>query len=136
MVAGTVQCAEAQTDALKITDPWISAAPPTVTVFAGYMTFTNEGPVDLRISEITSSRFESIEMHRTLIEQGIARMEEQTSLLIPGNQTLKLAPQSWHLMLINPTRPVTLGQQVQLTVVLENKQRIAVTATVRMPNSM
>ena len=51
-----------ETAALRVQDAWIRAAPPGVSVLAGYMTLVNDSDGDLIITAASSPSFRMIEM--------------------------------------------------------------------------
>lgn len=104
----------AAAETLVISDAWIREAPPTATVLAGYMRIDNPGAQEQTITGVTSPRFERIEMHRTEVVDGVARMLPQEQLVVPAGGSLTLEPGGLHLMLIGPTEPVAAGDTVTL----------------------
>lgn len=95
--------------ALMVTDPWIREAPPGVEVLAAYMVIANPGVDSVTITAIDSPDFTRIEVHRTLVEDGVARMVPVESLQIEAAERLALEPGGMHLMLYNPQRPLRAG---------------------------
>ncbi len=100
---------------LRVVSPWIREAPPTAQVLAGFAMLHNGSSRERRLVAIESEDFERVEMHRTLIEDGVARMLPQASLVIPANGRLSLEPGGHHLMLIGPRRALTEGDRVTLS---------------------
>ncbi len=99
---------------VSISRAWVRAGPPSVSVYAGYMAMENLTARDLTITRVSSPRFASVEMHRTEIENGIARMTPQANLVVPANRTLEFVPGGLHLMLLQPDAPLTRGEAVPL----------------------
>ncbi|MGD2137854.1 MAG: copper chaperone PCu(A)C [Gammaproteobacteria bacterium] len=102
--------------ALEVSNPWIREAPPTARVLAGYMTLLNHGDTPLILTKVSSPDFESAEFHRTVIEDGMARMLPLKELEVPANGRVDLEPGERHLMLINPARPLHDGDTSLLTI--------------------
>jgi hypothetical protein len=115
---------------LTISEPWIREAPPTVRVMAGYMAMVNTGDTMLTVTSISSPDFESAEIHRTVVEAGVARMLPVTQLDIPANSQLKLEPGGLHLMLFEPQRPLPEGTTVTLIIHRSNGSKVTATAPV------
>lgn len=101
-------------DMLAFHDTYIVAAPPGVETMAAYLTVTNPGDKDRKITHIASDQFESAEMHRSIIENGVARMEKLDTLTVPAHAQVEFAPGSLHIMLIGPKQPVLPGEFVIL----------------------
>ena len=100
---------------LEISDAWIREAPPTASVLAAYMVIHNAGAASAEISLITSPDFGHVEMHRTVVENGVASMVPIGKLEIPPGEQITLKPGGTHLMLIDPRRPLHEGDTVTLT---------------------
>lgn len=120
----------ADTDIL-ITDAWINEAPPTVSVLAGYMTIKNTSQQKIELINVISKLFSRIEIHLTQMENGMAKMQKQDSLVIPANSEINLAPGSYHLMLIDSKRILVAGDLVPIELMLSNGNAILVNAEVR-----
>jgi copper(I)-binding protein len=117
--------------ALIISDPWIREAPPGQGILAGYMQIRNESDRPRQITAVKSAAFGSVEIHRTVMKDGIARMEAQSALLVPAAGTLTLKPGDLHLMLIDPHKPLRAGDQVELELQIEPNVTQTITAEVR-----
>ena len=78
----------------------ITAAMPGRTMSAGYLDLTNNTDVAVSISSIVSPQFNSVEMHESLLENGVAKMRRIPELSIPANSTLTLKRGGKHLMLM------------------------------------
>ncbi len=123
--------APAQTDgALQVTDPWIREAPPGATVLAGYLTLSNTTDSPLVIETVSSPDFQAVEIHRSWVEGGIARMQPVSELTIPAAGSIELAPGSYHLMLFRPVQPLTAGDTVALRLQTADGACVTVTAPV------
>ena len=115
---------------LTIGEPWIREAPPAARVMAGYLTMINAGDTPITVTSISSPDFEGAEIHRTVIEEGVARMLPVSQLEIPANSPLKLEPGGLHLMLFDPRRPLPEGETVTLIIHRSNGSEVTVTAPV------
>lgn len=116
--------------ALQVSEPWVREAPPASRVSAGYLTLVNKGENTVTVTAISSPDFENAEIHRTVIEDGIARMLPVKQLDVPASSELSLEPGGRHLMLFEPRRPLTGGETVTLVIHLENGTRMTVLAPV------
>lgn len=70
---------------------------------AGYISFTNNTNDAINITRVVSPEFEAVEMHESLIEDGIAKMRRIEELTIPASSSVSLQPGGKHLMLMRPT---------------------------------
>jgi copper(I)-binding protein len=127
----SIGTSQAMADAiLTISEPWIREAPPTVRVMAGYLTINNAGDTPVTVTTISSPDFEAAEIHRTVVEAGVARMLPVKQLDIPANSQLKLEPGGLHLMLFEPQRPLPEGTTVTLIIHRSNGSKVTATAPV------
>lgn len=99
---------------LVVTEPWIREAPPGADVLAAYMVIANRDVDTATITAISSPDFERIEVHRTLVEDGVARMVPVESLQIAAAGRVVLEPGGMHLMLFNPKRLLRESDTVAL----------------------
>ena len=100
-------------------------------MLAGYMTVTNNTGDEILIEEITSPSFGMIEMHRSVYENGMAKMIWQPHVHVPVGKVIKLEPGGKHLLLMKPRKQLKAGDKVEFTLHLSNNQTQTVTATVR-----
>ncbi len=118
-------------DTLKVIDPWIPESPPGVQVMAAYMKLQNDSPQEIRITGVTSTAFERVEMHLSKEVDGVARMLPQASLTVPGGQQLVLSAGGYHLMLIKPLKRLRDGDSAMMTLQLSNGEQLSFGATVK-----
>jgi len=123
-------------NALSVHDAWILEAPPGMKVMAGYMTIRNDTGNTHDLTGVSSAQFERVEMHRTIIENEQARMEKQDIMTVKAGDTLKFEPGESHLMLINPLRSLKNGDEIDMSLILENGNKLEVKTQVRRYSEM
>jgi len=123
----------AQTAPLAIKDAWIQEGPPNARVLAGFMHITNISDDIVTITEAHSDAFKHIEFHRSLIEDGMARMQYQLHLHIRPDHILEMKAGGYHLMMMQSTRSLKAGDKVQLILKTGAGVEIPVTLTVKRP---
>ena len=111
---------------LDVRDPWIKNLPASVPVRAGYMTIHNPQSKAVSIVSLRSNAFASIEIHQTIEQDGMMRMEQVRSLNIESNSSVQLAPGGLHLMMMNPSEPTQPGDLLEIVIVLDDgsEQRV------------
>ena len=109
-----VTSCNAQSGGLAIDNPYIAEAPPVAQVMAGYLSLTNNTDTLRVITRVSSQQFKSIEVHITFDTEGMASMIEQKQTLIAPGQRLPFTPGGLHLMLLRPTTPLRLGDEVEI----------------------
>ena len=116
---------------LSVEEPWVKEGPPGARVLAGYMTIRNGSKQTLTIVGVSSPAFAMVEIHRTEVQDGMARMIEQERLDVPASGHVSLQPGGYHLMLMGANRALQEGDTVTLNLQLENGAPVAVQAPVR-----
>jgi periplasmic copper chaperone A len=99
---------------LIFTHAFVAAAPPGVSAMAAYMSIENPGSSERRITGIGSPDFAEVQMHRSSIENGVARMQQLEALTVGPGSRLELKPGGVHLMLMDPRRDFEPGEIVLL----------------------
>ena len=97
---------------VSVRDAWIREAPPGVGVMAGYMELRNNTSGPQILVAASSSGFESVTFHRTIIKDGIAGMVQASQVELTHNASLLFAPGGYHLMLMTPKRTLRAGDPV------------------------
>jgi copper(I)-binding protein len=100
---------------LSVMDAHVMLAPPGVSVTAGLMTLVNHTGQEIVVHSITAVDFERVELHKTEVVDGVARMIAQHALRVPPNGELVLAHGGYHMMLYAPQKGFGEGDTVTLT---------------------
>ena len=116
---------------LEVREAWIAEAPPGASVQAAYMQLHNGGTASLTVTAATSPAFASVELHRTVHEGPMARMEKLPGLPLAPGESVSLAPGGLHLMLIAPRQPLSEGETVPLELHLDSGAAVSIEAVVR-----
>lgn len=120
----------AQASALTATDAWVRAT-PGVDVAAAYVTLHNGGAKPLVVTAVSSPLASAAMIHETRIVNGESSMRPHEQLRLDPGQTVRLAPGGLHIMLHLKARTLTAGENVPLTLQLQDGTTLAVTARVR-----
>lgn len=99
---------------LVFTDAYVAAAPPGAAAMAAYMTIENQGDARRSITAISSGDFAEVQIHRSIVEKGIARMEPLAQLVVEAGSKLELKPGGIHLMLLEPAHDFEPGEIILL----------------------
>ena len=97
---------------VSVRDAWIRETPPGMTMMAGYMALRNNTSRSQVLVAASSSVFESVMIHRTIVKDGMARMEHASQIELATNASLIFAPGGYHLMLMKPKRALRAGDPV------------------------
>jgi copper(I)-binding protein len=130
-IALSISSTGAAQSSLSVRDAWIREAPPVASTLAGYMVIENHGPEPRKLIAAESAAFKAIELHRTMFENGIARMTPQDSVSIPAGGQVALEPGGYHLMLIGSAEPLRAGDEVTVLLTFDEGERTTVTLPVK-----
>lgn len=130
LMLGTALSAQAM--GVMVNDPWVRAAPPNAPALAAFMQLENHGNADVALVEVkTTLALSRVELHRTMVADGMMKMIQQKNMPIAAHSNLVLKPGSWHVMLIGPEKVPAEGDSVELTLIFDNGTEQTVTANVR-----
>jgi periplasmic copper chaperone A len=118
-------------ESLQAENAWVPWAPPGLKVHVAYMTIVNRGATDQIIVSAESTGYERIELHRSVIKDGVSTMQAIDEVRVPANGRIEFAPTGLHLMLIGPRRPQAVDGRVQIVLRLSGGEKVDVSAVVR-----
>ena len=104
---------------LQIGNPWARATPSGASIGAGYLTITNKGADTERLIGGSAAPASRLEVHTTVVEQGVAKMRTVKAIEIPPGQTIELKPGGMHVMFVGLKQPLKQGQRIKGTLVFE-----------------
>lgn len=110
---------------LVATDIVVPKPRPGTQMTAGYLTLRNNTTQAITITQVSSPEFESVEMHESVLEDGVARMRPLRDLTIRAGQSVQLEPGGKHLMLIRP-----VGEIEATTLEFHNNEAVMLTVNV------
>ena len=116
---------------IVVSNAWIKNLPPTVPVRAGYMSIYNPDSMKVSIISVSSTWFASVEVHHTIEEDGIMRMEHIPLLTIGANVKLDLEPGGIHLMMMQPLEPTIIGEKIEITIKFDDGSQQNLIMTVK-----
>ena len=119
-----ISCTQKQEQDITIKNAWIREAPPNATAMAGYLSIHNSTDQDRVLTFVKSMQFNTVEIHRTVITDGVARMRRQDELMIPAGESLELKPGDYHLMLIGPKTTFKADDELIVTLCIKHEEVI------------
>ena len=90
---------------------------------AGFMTIKNTSTAADRLTGI-SVDFAEASLHETKMEGDVMKMQAVSGLDIPAGQMVELRSGSYHVMFMNLTRQLKVGDTVNLTLEFQNAGKI------------
>ncbi|MDM7321994.1 MAG: copper chaperone PCu(A)C [Gammaproteobacteria bacterium] len=99
---------------VKVINPWVPEAPPNAQALAAFMVLENDGEQVVKVTNAWAPGFDTIELHRSVEENGMHKMIKQDALIIPAKGKLELKPGGYHVMLIGVHNPPKAGDVIPL----------------------
>ena len=133
VAAALAACSSGGTAAAPtVTDTWARPAMGMDQPAAAYMVITNStGQADALLSASTPAA-SSVEIHQTTTDaSGMTAMQPIARLDVPAGATVKLEPGGTHLMIMGLTKPLAVGDKLELDLVFEHAGKVVVEAEVR-----
>lgn len=115
-------CSSSQSDNVTFDDLIIYAPRAGSSVTAGFTNISNSTGEAITIDAITSPQFNIVEIHETIIDNGVAKMLKIEKLIIDNDESVALKPGGKHLMLIGAKKVILEGEEINLIVKLSNDQ--------------
>ena len=125
-------CGKEALPPLVVSDVVITMPMPGKSMSAGYLTITNNTRDTVTISHVESGEYDSVQIHESVLQDGIAKMQRLDELTIPAKSTIKLEPGGKHLMLMRPT---DTSKQVSLNFYSEDTLLLGVMAPLSKRNN-
>ena len=123
-------CATDDRPPLSIDGLRVLAPMPATDVSVGYMTIENHEDRPLVLKSVSSPQFERVEIHVTILDGDIARMQRMEQLEIGAASSVELKPGGTHLMLIGPVADVTAGTRISLQFDFSDRGLLIVETTI------
>ncbi len=118
--------------ALRVESAWVRTADSGL-MSAAYVTLENRDSVPVPVVGAESDVARAVELHETLQEEGMTRMQRRDTLVVPADGQLQMAPGGVHVMLIGLVRTLAAGDTVALSLRLADGRTVPVRAPVRAP---
>jgi periplasmic copper chaperone A len=116
-----------------VEDPWVRATVPAQKTTGAYMKLKSENGA--KLVGVKTKAAKVAEIHEMSMKGDVMEMREIKSLELPAGKWVELKPGGMHLMLMELVKPVAKGDDVRMTLILEDKagkrSELEVGATVR-----
>jgi copper(I)-binding protein len=131
VVALGIPLAHASSSALTVEFAWVREGPPVAKTLAAYMTIKNSSMEPISIQSVRSTEFNRVELHRSMMADGMAIMKKETQVEIPARGRIKFKPGGRHIMLIGPSKALKVGDVIRLYFLLGNGDEVPIDVPVR-----
>ncbi|HEY0213475.1 MAG TPA: copper chaperone PCu(A)C [Paenirhodobacter sp.] len=120
--------------ALRLTAAFTRATYPGAPVAGGFVTITNTGSQDDRLTGGTAAFARDVQVHEMAMQGEVMQMRPKPDgLLIPAGQTVTLKPGGDHLMFLQLNRPLRQGVTETVTLTFQNAGSVDVDMPVLAP---
>lgn len=118
---------------VSVKEPWVRATVAQQTATGAFMQIT--APRAARLVEARSPVAGVTEIHEMTMDNNVMRMRAIPGIDLPAGKAVELKPGGYHVMLMDLKAPITEGQEVPVTLVVEHadkkRETIELKATAR-----
>jgi copper(I)-binding protein len=118
---------------VSVSEPWIRATVPAAKVAGAFMQLKSAKTV--KLVEVKSPVAGRVELHQMAMEGQTMRMRAVDAIELPAGQTVNLASGGYHVMLFDLKQQLKDGEQVPLTLVVQDaagkRENVVVTVPVK-----
>jgi periplasmic copper chaperone A len=119
---------EFKTGSITVERPWSRATPGGAQVAAGYLTIENDGTEPDRLVSATAEIAGHTGIHQMSMKDGVMEMRElKDGLPVPADGSVKLEPNSYHLMFTGLKKPLQEGEVFSGTLTFKKAGTLDVT---------
>ncbi|MEN8040705.1 MAG: copper chaperone PCu(A)C [Actinomycetota bacterium] len=123
-------CSSGSAD-VAIDDPWGRTSPKVATNAAFYMSITG-GDADDTLVSASADVCGMVELHETVMNDGVMSMQHlPAGIPVPAGETVSLEPGGLHVMCMNKTAELEIGQMVSVDLVFETADPMTVDVEIR-----
>lgn len=116
-----------------VSDAWVRASVPHQQSTGAFMTLTAD--TDSKLVSVASPVAKTVQVHEMTMNGDVMGMREVKAVELPAGKAVSLDPNGYHVMLMGLAKQVKEGEQVPLTLVIEDakgaRQTLEVQALVR-----
>jgi copper(I)-binding protein len=116
---------------VTVAEPWVRATVPAQKATGAFMQLKSD--VDARLVSAASPVAGVVELHEMLMDKDVMKMSPVSGLDLPAGQGVELKPGGYHVMLMDLKQQVKVGDEVPLTLTIENKDGSRATVELRAP---
>ncbi|WP_111496536.1 copper chaperone PCu(A)C [Marinobacter bohaiensis] len=103
---------------------------------AGYFHLHNGSDETIKLVGAHSDAYGKVEIHQSMEKDGMMHMHAVPAIEIKAGESFELAPSGYHLMLMQRSVPLELGDDVEVTLEFEGHDPLPVTFDVVSPADM
>ncbi|WP_397447998.1 copper chaperone PCu(A)C [Pseudomonas sp. NA-150] len=103
-----------------VEDAWVRATVPGQPSTGAFMRITASS--DSMLVDATSTAAKTVQIHQSTMKNDIMSMTPVASVPLPAGKVVAIQPSGYHVMLIDLKKQVKAGDEVPITLTVENAQ--------------
>jgi copper(I)-binding protein len=111
-------CAAHASAQVQVTDAWVRASVPGQPSSGAFMTVTAD--TDSKLLRVASPVAKDVQIHEMSMKDDVMRMGPVDAVALPAGVAVKLDPDGYHVMLMGLTGQIKEGDQVPLTLTVQD----------------
>lgn len=115
----------------KVEDAWVRTSVPGQPSSGAFMRVTADS--DSKLLSVSSPAAKDVQIHEMSMTNDVMRMGPVDSVALPAGKTVSLDPNGYHVMLMGLVKQIKEGDQVPLTLTVENDNGVRETIEVQAP---
>lgn len=127
-------CNQAATgDPIVVEEAWVREIPPGAKMTAAYAAIRNNADGAIRLVGASSPNFGRVELHESIVDEGVTKMRPVDGFKIDAGATLRLEAGGRHMMLQFARDLDTVGQSVPMSLAFRDADGGLVSMDVEFP---
>lgn len=128
-VMAVTGCTKAERELIQVTDLQVFAPIPGTTTGVAYLNVNYSGALPVTLVSVSSPQFERVEIHETMLSDGIASMRFLHSIEISAN--VEFTEGGKHIMLMQPVGAAAVGDAIELRLRFADDRLIVLSAVLK-----
>lgn len=120
-------CTSQEATDIRVEKPWIAEIPPMISVTAALMVLHNESDKPKYLIEASSPKAKSIEIHKSIIVNDLAKMIKQSEVEIPPHGIAAFSNETGYHLMFYGTENILEGQKIPVSLKFKDGSVITVT---------
>ncbi len=108
-------CLQQPAQQIRVEDAWIAEIPPMIRVTAALMRLHNDGDKPVFLVGASSPNTSSIEIHRSIVVNDLAKMIQQKELEIPAQGSLEFSNDSGYHLMLYESKDIKAGNKIPIS---------------------
>ena len=108
-------CLQQETDNIRAENGWIAEIPPMINVTAALMILHNDGDKPRYLIGASSPNTDSIEVHKSIIVNDLAKMIRQLEVEIPPQGSIEFSNETGYHLMLYGSRGMKAGQKIPIS---------------------